>query len=97
MLPPDDVDPHDERAWQAALAAGFGPLREDAVETAQRMDAAGIEAAYASFSGIAGLPPDRREAALAAIHDVLVRHAVGEVEMTSRTTIVTGTAHGRRR
>ncbi len=38
---------------------------------------------------IAALPPDRRTAALDAIHDVLVRHAVDRVEIAYRTTIVT--------
>ena len=95
MLPPDDVDPWDESAWKAALAGAFGPLREDSVETSQRMDAVRIEATYASFSGIAGLPPDRRKAAVDAIRDVLVRHAVDEVEVTYRTTIVTTAASAR--
>jgi SAM-dependent methyltransferase len=89
MLPPDDVDAHDETAWKAALREGIGPLREDSLESSHVTDAAGIEAAYASFSRLAALPPDRRRAALAAIRDVLVRHDVGKVEITYRTTIVT--------
>jgi SAM-dependent methyltransferase len=89
MLPLDGVDPWDESAWRPALAAAIGPLQEDAVDSSQRMDAAGILAAYASFSRLAALPPDRREVALAAIADVLSRHEVGEVEIAYRTTIVT--------
>ncbi len=85
MLPLDGVDPHDESAWKAAL----GPVCEDAVETSERMDADRILAAYASFSRLAALPPDRRKAAMDELHGVLVKHAVEEVEIGYRTTIVT--------
>ncbi len=89
MLPRDEVDPHDESVWRAALARAVGPLHDERFPAVQRTDAAGLEAAYASFSSIAGLPADRRDAALAAIHDVLVRHEVGEVEIELVTNVVT--------
>ena len=95
MLPRDEVDPHDESIWRTALASAVGPLHDDMFPAFQHTDAAGLEAAYASFSGIAGLPPDRREAALAAIHDVLVRHEVGEVEIGLTTTIITAALSAR--
>ena len=88
-LPPDDVDPFDESRWKDALTRALGPLHEDAIPVVQRIDAAGLLAAYASFSGLAGLPDDRRAAALEAIRDVLARHAVGEVEVRYTTTVVT--------
>ena len=76
-LPADEIDPYDQAPWRAALAA-IGELRDDEVERhVQRLDAEGIVAMYASFSGLAGLPPERRDAALAEIRAVLERHAVG--------------------
>jgi hypothetical protein len=75
--------------WRRALAA-IGPVADDVVEgSAQRLDAAGLEAMYASFSGLAGLPPERRDAALAEIRAVLAQHAVGEVELRYRTELTT--------
>ena len=88
-LPPDDVDAFDTSGWQAALAARFGPLTEETFPYAQRFDAAQIEAMYASFSAIAGLPTERREAALAAQRDVLERHGIREAELAYRTVVVT--------
>ena len=87
-LPADDVDPQDEAPWRAALAT-LGTVADDAVEHVQRLDAPGIEALYASFSRIAGLPEDRRAAALAEILAVLERHGVREAELTYRTEITT--------
>ena len=89
-LPHGDVDPQDETAWRAALAT-LGTVAEDAVEHVQRLDAAGIEALYSSFSRLAGLPPDRRAAALADIRAVIRRHGVTEAEFTYRTEITTVT------
>jgi SAM-dependent methyltransferase len=87
-LPPDDVDPHDRGRWHAALAA-LGALEEDAAENVQRLDAAGLVAMYASFSGLAGLPPERRDAALAELRAVLERHGVRDAELPYRTEITT--------
>ena len=88
-LPADEVDPYDQTAWRRALEA-IGPVHDDVVEgSAQRLDAAGLEAMYASFSGLAGLPPDRRDAALAEIRAVLARKEVGEVELRYRTELTT--------
>ena len=81
------------------MAGGAGHRHRPAPRGLRRDRAAhgpaGIEAAYASFSGIAGLPPDRREAALAAIRDVLARHDVGEVEIGLTTTIITAALSAR--
>lgn len=93
-LPPDGIDPVDTSGWQAALAARFGALAEDTFEHAQRFDAAGLEAMYASFSAIAGLPGERREAALAAQRDVLDRHGVRVAEIAYRTVVVTARRRG---
>jgi len=90
-LPPDDVDPFDTGPWQAALTARFGALTEETFAYAQRVDADAIEAMYASFSAIAGLPPDRRDAALAAQRDILDRHGVREADLAYRTIVVTAT------
>ena len=87
-LPPDDVDPHDRGRWHAALAA-LGALEEDAAENVQRLDAAGLIAMYASFSGLAGLEPERRDAALAELRAVLERHGVRDAELPYRTEITT--------
>jgi SAM-dependent methyltransferase len=88
-LPLGDVDPHDVRPWRAALEA-IGEVRDDVVEPhVHRLDAAGLEAMYASFSTLAGLPPERREAALADIRAVLRDHDVRDVELVYRTEITT--------
>ena len=88
-LPADDVDPHDEARWRAALAA-IGPVRDDVVEgNAHRLDLEGLVAMYASFSSIAGLPPDRRQVAVAAIRAALLEHGVDEAELAYRTEIAT--------
>ena len=87
-LPPDDVDPDDETVWRTALAT-LGEVHDDAVENVHRLDAAGLLALFSAFSGIAGLPPERREAALADLAGVLERHGVREDELVFRTQITT--------
>ena len=87
-LPADEVDPSDRERWRPSLAA-LGELRDDAVEHVQRLDADGLIAMYGSFSGLAGLPPDRREAALAEIRAVLDRHGVRDASMAYRAEITT--------
>ena len=87
-LPPDDVDPQDRERWRPSLAA-LGPLHDDVVVHVQRLDTEGLLAMYGSFSGMAGLTPDRREAALAEIREVLERRGVRQVELTYRTEITT--------
>jgi SAM-dependent methyltransferase len=87
-LPPDDVDPEDEGTWRAALAT-LGELHDDAVEHEHRLDIDGMVALFASFSGIAGLSADRRDAALADARDVLGRHGVAELTLTFCTRITT--------
>ena len=88
-LPADDVDPCDTRPWKAALGERFGSLTEDTFDHVQRVSADEIEAMYASFSAIGGLPPDRRAAALAALRGVLDRHDVREAGLAYRTVVVT--------
>jgi SAM-dependent methyltransferase len=88
-LPDDGVDPHDVASWRTALAA-LGELHDDVVERhVQRLAADDVVAMYASFSGLAGLPPERREAALAEMRAVLARHGIEEAELTYRTEITT--------
>ena len=89
-LPPDDVDPLETGAWQAALSARFGVLTEEEFAYAQHFDAGAIEVMYASFSAIAGLPPERRDAALAAQRDILDRHGIRAAVLDYRTVVVTG-------
>jgi SAM-dependent methyltransferase len=88
-LPPDDVDPHDDTNWKAALAARIGEPRDEEFGNAQTLDLEGILAQYSSYSVIGGLPPDRREAALAAFRDVLARHGVRRTEIDYRTVLTT--------
>jgi SAM-dependent methyltransferase len=88
-LPPDDVDPHDEQHWRAALAARIGEPRDDEFDNAQTLDVEGLLAQYASYSVIGGLPAARREAALAAFRDLLERHRVNTVEIAYRTKLTT--------
>jgi SAM-dependent methyltransferase len=87
-LPADDVDPQDVTPWRAALAT-LGTVHDDVVEHVHRLDAAGLEAMFASFSGVAGLAPERRAAALAEIRALLERHGVRKAELTFRTEITT--------
>src|SRR5829696_328171 len=87
-LPPDDVDPQDETPWRTALAT-LGPVHDDSVENVHGLDAAGLEAMFSSFSGLAGLPTGSRDAALAEIRAVLLRHDVRTAELTFRTEITT--------
>jgi SAM-dependent methyltransferase len=85
----DGLDPHDETRWRPALAA-LGTAVDDVLEgQVHRLDADGLVTLYSSFSGIASLPLQRRDAALADIRAVLDRHGVGESELTFRTTITT--------
>jgi SAM-dependent methyltransferase len=88
-LPPDDVDPHDVDSWTAALAVRFAELREDTFEHTQVLDLDGILAQFASYSVIGGLPPARRDAALAAFRAILDRHRVRSAEITYRTVLTT--------
>jgi hypothetical protein len=87
-LPPDDVDPQDETSWRAALAT-LGAVHDDSVENVHRLDAAGLEDLFASFSGLAGLPAERREAALAEVRAIMARHGVRAAELHFRTGITT--------
>src|SRR4051794_26677299 len=88
-LPPDDVDPHDEERWRAALAGRIGEPHDDEFDNAQTLDVDGLLAQYASYSVIAGLPPARREAALAAFRGVFERHGVRTAEIAYRTMLTT--------
>ena len=87
-LPADDIDPFDRERWRPSLAT-LGELHDDVVVNAQRLDADGLLAMYASFSGLAGLAPDRRDAALAELRAVLERHGVRDAELSYRTEITT--------
>ena len=88
-IPPGEIDPWDTEPWKAALADRFGELAEDELENVQRSSAAELLAKYSSFSALGGLPPERRDAALAALGDVLERHGIREAELTYRTVVVT--------
>ena len=90
--PDEGIDAHDESAWRAALAA-LGPVCDDAIEGhSHQLDADGLVALYSSFSGLASLEPERRDAALADIRGVLERHGVRQAELTYRTQITTARA-----
>jgi ubiquinone/menaquinone biosynthesis C-methylase UbiE len=88
-LPRGDVDPWNTEPWKDALSARFGALVEEEFENVRRSSTDEFLAQYASMSVIAGLPPGRREAALAALRDVLERHGVREAALTYRTVVVT--------
>jgi hypothetical protein len=74
----------------------FGPLVEEELENPQRFSAGELVAQYASFSSIGGLPPDRRDAALAALRGVRERHGVHEASLVYRTVVVTAARRGGR-
>jgi len=82
---------HDTVPWREALEAEprFGPLSDAEVVHEHRTDRDGIVAMVASWSSIGGLPEDRRDAALAAVRDVLERHGVDETAIALRSLITT--------
>ena len=88
-LPPDDVDPHDDEPWKAALAALIGEPVDEEFDNAQILDVEGLLAQYTSYSVIGGLPEARRTAALAAFRDVLARHRVTRAQIAYRTVLTT--------
>ena len=88
-LPPDGVNPQDVEPWTAALAARFGEPHEDVFDHSVVLDLDGMLAQFASFSVIGGLPPARREAALAAFREILARHHVRAAEIDYRTVLTT--------
>jgi SAM-dependent methyltransferase len=77
--------------WREALEAEprLGPLSDEEVRHEQRIDRDGIVDQIASFSSIGSLPAGRRDAALAAVREVLARHGVDEVTLRYRTQITT--------
>jgi ubiquinone/menaquinone biosynthesis C-methylase UbiE len=88
-LPPDEVDPQDVSAWKAALAAHIGEPVDEEFEHALFLDVDELLALYSSFSVIGGLPPDRRDVALAAFRDVFDRHGLTSAEIDYRTVLTT--------
>ena len=88
-LPADDVDPDDVETWKAALAARIGEPHDDEFASAQELDVDGLLALFTSWSAIGGLPPARREAALAAFRDVLDRHGITRTAIDYRTVLTT--------
>jgi SAM-dependent methyltransferase len=83
--------PHDV-PWRDALTAEFGELHDEHVANEQTTDRDRHLAQIASFSSIGGLPPERRDAALAACRAVLERHGIDEHTLTYRTEITTAQA-----
>jgi SAM-dependent methyltransferase len=74
--------------WREPIEAQFGAVQEEEAihEHATNRDLLVEE--ISSFSAIGGLPPDKREAALAACREVLERHGVDEIVLPLRTRIV---------
>jgi SAM-dependent methyltransferase len=79
--------------WREALEQErrFEPLCDETAEHEQATDREGVVAMIASFSWIGGLPTDEREAALAAVRDVLDRNGVDALTLRYRTRITTTT------
>jgi ubiquinone/menaquinone biosynthesis C-methylase UbiE len=88
-LAADDVDPEDATGWRAALESRFPEVAESVHDYAEPMDRERLLALFASFSSIAGLPADRRKAALADLRGVLDRHGVQDLVLRFRTVVVT--------
>jgi len=88
-LPADDVDPHAVEPWKSALAARIGEPVDDEFDHTQALDVEGVLAQYASYSAIGGLPPARRDAALAAFRAILDRHRVRSAVIPYRTVLTT--------
>jgi SAM-dependent methyltransferase len=57
----------DERLQELTDGGWFGDARHEIVRWTHRMDAAGTRALFSTFPGIANLPPDARDAFLAAL------------------------------
>jgi SAM-dependent methyltransferase len=81
----------DSVPWREALEAEprLGPLHDEEVVHRQRTDRDRIVDQIASFSSIGALPPDRRDAALAASRALLERHGIDGVTLTYRAAITT--------
>jgi SAM-dependent methyltransferase len=77
--------------WRETIEADarFGPLHDEEAPHEQRIDREGQVAMIASFSAIAGLPDDRRAAALDAFRAVLDRHGLTEWTLRYRALITT--------
>jgi SAM-dependent methyltransferase len=77
--------------WREAIEADgrFGALHDEDAPHEQPMDRDRQLAMLASFSAVAGLPGDRRAAALAAFADVLDRHGLTEWTQRYRALITT--------
>jgi ubiquinone/menaquinone biosynthesis C-methylase UbiE len=77
--------------WRKALQAEprLGPLTDEDVAHEQAIDRDRIVDQIASFSSIGSLPADRREAALAAVRELLDRHGVDAVTLRYRAMITT--------
>jgi SAM-dependent methyltransferase len=75
--------------WREALEAEprLGPLYDEQVVHEQRTDRDGIVAMVASWSSVGSLPDERRTAALAAVRDVLERHAIDETTIRFKAMI----------
>ena len=88
-MPSDDIDPHDVRPWTDALAARFPVIHVDEFDHRELLDAERIVTLFSSFSTIGGLPPARRDAALAAMREALDRNRIASAEFTYRTVLTT--------
>jgi ubiquinone/menaquinone biosynthesis C-methylase UbiE len=88
-LPSDDIDPSDARPWTEALAARFPDLREDEFNHREVLGADDMITLFSSFSTIGGLPPARRDAALAALREALDRNGIAQAAFDYRTILTT--------
>jgi SAM-dependent methyltransferase len=79
----------DRIEWRGSLEAVFGPLQEEVADNLYITDRGLLLANLSSHSSIGALPPDRREAALAAAREVLARHGIDAATIPMRTHIYT--------
>jgi len=81
----------DNQPWRETIEAHprFGPVQDEEAAHEQPMDRDRQLAMLASFSSIAGLPDERRGAALAAFAEVLDRHGLSEWTQRYRALITT--------
>jgi SAM-dependent methyltransferase len=83
--------PH-EVPWREALAAEFGELHDEQATNPETTDRERHVAQIASFSSIGALPPEQRDAVLAACREVLERHGIEQHTLTYTTEITTAQA-----